>query len=530
MLEKIDKDEILLMQMLDDPISATECLFSDLENLTHEPTMQLGHIRFAQLPLLSSEYLLDYDKRLSKKENFKLHEGAGNIDCFGGRLFGKSHVVETVDILISIFHLDNTEVGFTSSDAIHIRAILEEKLFPVLNRHPFFEMYEPRINRSPNYRCAFKNGYTLIGINMNLGSKAPGQQFYGKHLKRLYVEEASFETEEVFNKRIEAGSEDGCVTRSAGMTNFTKYMPAGRRFYDLKNKPWVCNLPQYCNPKWDAQQKEKAVKKHGGEQSITYRIFVRGEVVEEGISVFDMEIVRRFYMEDKIIKKFEITKDNFNNFQSLLILDKPNGVEEVFIAADIGESAPTEIVIMFKVGEKYKYAYNITVYNLTDKQQPLIFEHIVNNLGATMIGIDTTDGTGRSIFRTLQEKYPSDNLSWCAFNEKLQVGFEKDDNGIIVVDEKGAPIIKEEYVSEWSVKRLKDLFYEGTLLVPVDYKLDKQLNSVVCAQAGHRTVYEVVGDEDHLFSAFRVFAIAEWHKQLKNLKPINSKKFAKSGV
>lgn len=531
MLERISKEEIDLIEMFEDPLCAAECLFSDIENLSHEPEMQLGHIRFAQIPMLSFEYLVDLDPNLSQKENFKLKEGSGNIDCFGGRLFGKTHIVETVDILLSILHLPNTEVGFTSTDHIHIKGILEEKVIPILEKHPFFKLFTPKFNRSPNYRISCNNGYVLIGINMNLQSKQPGSQFFQKHLKRLYIEEASFETEEVFNKRIDAVSEDGCVIRSAGMTNFTKYSPAGRRFYDLKNKPWVCNLPQYCNPKWDKAQKEKAIKKHGGENSVSYRIFVKGEVVEEGISVFDMERVRHNYLEDKIVKKFEVTKENFVNFKNNLIVERPESVQESYIMADIGESAPTEIIIIFKVGEEYRYSYNITVYNLTDKQQTLLFEYLIQVLQASCVGIDTTDGTGRAIFRNLNEKYPSENLVWCSFNEKLPVGYEKNENGQMIIDDKGSLIPKEEYVSEWSIAHLKTLLYDGKLKLPVDYKLDKQLNSVVCSPASAgRMIYEVVGDEDHLFSAFRVFSISEWTREFSKLKPMSGKPFCKSGV
>lgn len=677
MLEKISKEEMQLIEMFEDPLCAAECLFSDIENLSHEPEMQLGHIRFAQIPMLSFEYLIDEDPNLSKKENFKLKEGAGNIDCFGGRLFGKTHIVETVDILLSILHLPNMEVGFTSTDHIHIKGILEEKVIPVLEKHPFFKLFNPKFNRSPNYRISCNNGYVLIGINMNLQAKQPGSQFFQRHLKRLYLEEASFETEEVFNKRIDAVSEDGCVIRSAGMTNFTKYSPAGRRFYDLKNKPWVCNLPQYCvgedslilmhdysqkkikdikigdriitvtekapykiveaevlnvfdngvketvkinnsldvtlnhkilqrsandnharwlqikkikdtsfiykfptikniketktlktitqeqivldkklqlrkvfdlqttagtyvangivvhncNPKWDKTQKEKAIKKHGGENSVSYRIFVKGEVVEEGISVFDMERVRAHYLEDKIVKKFEITKENYHNFRSILIVEKPETVKEAYIMSDIGESAATEIIIIFKIGEEYKYLYNITCYNLTDKQQTALFDFLIQATSATCVGIDTTDGTGRAIFRNLNEKYPSDNLVWCSFNEKISVGYEKNESGQMILDDKGNLILKEEYVSEWSISHLKNLLYDGILKLPVDYKLDKQLNSVISSPASAgRMIYEVVGDEDHLFSAFRVFAIAEWTREFSKLKPMASNKFYKGGV
>ena len=128
----------------------------------------------------------------------------------------------------------------------------------------------------------------------------------------------------------------------------------------------------------------------------------------------------------------------------------------------------------------------------------------------------------------LSEIYPSENLVACAFTEKVDVGLEKDERGRVVFDG-GKPKMKSEFVSEWSVKRLKNLFYEGKLFVPKDHKLDLQLNSVISNQTINRVTYEVAGDEDHLFAAFRVFAIAEWAKEFEILNSIKSKKSDKLG-
>lgn len=531
MLERITDDEIDLVQCLSYSISAAECLFSDLENLLADDEEQLGSVRLYQYPLFSFEYMLDYDNKLTAKENFKLREGAGKIDCFGGRLFGKSHCVERLDICISIFNLPMETVGFTSVDILHIRGILEDLILVFENNIFFKDIFLERVNRSPNYRIAFKNGYVLESINMNVQSRSPGQQFFQKHLKRLYIEEASLETEEVFKKRADAISEFGCIVRSAGMTDFTKFMPAGKRYYEAENKPWVCNLPQYCNPLWDKKQKEKSIKKYGGENSISYRIYVKGEIVEEGISVMDMERIRANYLpEDKIVKKFEITKNNFDDFERILVVERPTEVDACFVCADIGESAPTEIIILFKKGKKFYYHYNITIYNLTDKEQTKIFDYLIQVLKANITGIDVTDGTGRAIYRSLEEKFGASMLSWVSFNEKLPVDFDKDGKGNILFDKEGKPLLKEEYVAEWSIKRLKDLLYEGTTLLPIDFVLDKQLNSIVGMKSGQRMVYEVVGAEDHLLSAFRVFAISEWQKNAASFSPVNIKQHSKVGV
>jgi len=65
--------------------------------IPENPTLfneDFGHVRLGQLPLLSYEYLVDENPELDDKENFKLREGAGNVTCLGGRLFGKTMIVE----------------------------------------------------------------------------------------------------------------------------------------------------------------------------------------------------------------------------------------------------------------------------------------------------------------------------------------------------------------------------------------------------------------------------------------------------
>ena len=49
-------------------------------------------------------------------------------------------------------------------------------------------------------------------------------------------------------------------------------------------------------------------------------------------------------------------------------------------------------------------------------------------------------------------------------------------------------------------------------------------------QSGQRVVYSCTADEDHLFQAFQVFAIVDWNLEFINVKPINAKKFSKTGA
>lgn len=440
--------------------------------------------------------------------------------------------VEKIDLCLAVFLLGAERIGFTSMDAMHIRGVLED-VIRGFEQHPILKQLDAKVNRSPTYRITFKKGTVIEGINMNLAGKKPGEQFFQKHLTRLYIEEASFEDDTVYKKRIDSVSENGCIVRAAGMTNFTKHSPVGRIFYDLKNQPRIVNLPQKVSPKWGKKENLKALKEHGGEQSISYRVFVNGEVVEEGVSVIDMERVRRHYKENKEIQHLEVTKDNFHNFEEILIVHKYKNASSVYITADIGESAPTEIAVLFEVPtqelSKYHYAYNITLYNLTDKQQFKVFKYLAEQLNANFVGIDTTDGTGRAIYRSLEEVIPKNNLVWVHFAEKLPVGFEKDKNGEVVF-KNGIPVQREEYVSEWSIKHLKNLLYDGRIPLPIDYRLDVQLNSLISMQSGARTIYTCVSEEDHLLQAFQVFSIAQWKNEFNQNRPCSRKKFSKKGV
>jgi intein/homing endonuclease len=435
-------------------------------------------------------------------------------------------VIEEVDILLNMVLSPNEWVGFSSFDSGHILGVMEP-VIDAMEKHPFLKIFEPKVKRSPSYRITANNGWTLESINMNIMGKNVGENWFQKHFTRIYIEEASKEPQESYDKRLDAISENGCVFRIAGMTDFTKYSPAGKIFYDNHYKNWLCNLPQFISPKWDNEEKLRAIKKHGGENAISYRVFVNAEVVEEGISVFDMERVRACYDESRLIKHLEITKKTFDGHKQLLsLVERNKSATDVYICADIGEAAPTEITIFSRIEDKYRYEYNISLYGLTDKEQYEIFIYLAEKLRTNIIAVDTGDGTGRSIFRRLEEAMPKDNLIAYAGNKKISIGFQKDVKGEVVFKD-GLALYQEEHMSEWSVKHLKDLFYDGTMICPIDNKLDTQLNSVVLLSSGNRSVFSCIAKEDHLFDSFKIFSIAHWFVNFNSSAPKSIKRFYK---
>lgn len=529
LIEKITEEELEFMETLCDPVAMAEIFFHDYDNLELYDEDQFGHIRHGQIPMLSFEYMVDDDDpNLSIKENFKKLEGAGTLYNFGARRFGKSLISLIIDILESMIHLDNWHTLYSSYDALHILQILE-RVIPAAEHHPFYKLLDVQVKRSPNYVIKSKNGFELQSVNMNITSKEAGSNFFGHHTKKLWIDEMSKTTSQVEEKLIDAVSELGCINRWSGMTDFTRHSPAGKVFEDFKNKRWVCNFPQYISPMWDEEERQKMERRYGGAKTVAYRTFVKGEVCEDGISVFDMDRVRANYNEKKQIKSFEINKDNYKSFKNIIVVDRPKNAELTILGADIGETAPTEIIITFKTNDKYHYTYNITLYNLTDKQQYKIFKYLIILLNAEITGIDCGDGTGRSIYRRLEEDFTSDRLFYYDGSKKIAVGYRKDDEGKVCMVN-GKPEVDEEFMAEWSVKHLKGILYETKMVIPQDFKFDTQINSVISLNLSNRTVYECVAPTNHLFDAFKVWALSQWTVSFKESAVIKRKAFSKTGV
>lgn len=519
----ITEEELSFVELWFTPKSLLEIMFHNWDNFNAYDSKKFGNLRSYQLPLVSSECLVDFEltqkyRDLTDQETFNCRKTVGDIYCFGARKFGKTLVVETLDLILQMLTRGPDKVAFASVDLIHLRQVLD----PVKNcfeGHAICKLWKKRITGAPDYKFELKNDWILNSVNFNIGSKNPGQQWYGKHVFRVYIEEASLETKEVFEKRKDALSELGAIFRVSGMTNFTVHSPAGETYYNQKLKKWVVNLPQYVNPTFSEAKEKEAEEFYGGKSSIGFRIYVDGEIVEDGISVFDMERVRELCIkEKKKLSSMEIDKTTFKHFKQLILLDRPNGDGRIFINSDIGLNT-TEINIMWESGKTYEYIYNISLHGLTDDEQSQIFKHIIGQLKANVIAIDCGDGMGRAIYNELEKNIDKKNLVWYAGNEKIPVGFETDlDNKLIYKD--GAPVPKMEAMSEWSVKRLKDLFYDARMILPEDYKFISQIGQVISIVSGTRILYKCTGAQgDHLFDSFKVFAIAQWLKKDFNDTP-----------
>ena len=63
------------------------------------------------------------------------------------------------------------------------------------------------------------------------------------------------------------------------------------------------------------------------------------------------------------------------------------------------------------------------------------------------------------------------------------------------------------------------LLYNRRVILPIDYKFQRQFSNAVTITTGTRKITKVALDRDDLFNAFKVFAIAQWRKKDFNLTP-----------
>jgi len=525
LLEKITDAELEVMQCWHNPIALSECLFSDIDNLSKFEEDKFFNLRNYQYTMLSLEEMIDFDGiakkyNLNEKEKFNLRKNVGDLICYAARMFGKTAIVEKLDLALWLLYSEGEQGIFGSIDLIHITAVLND-LKDCFASHPICSIFKQRITGAPDFKFRTKKGTTCISVNYALGSKQPGRQFYGKHSKRLYLEENSMESDNIYKKRLDAVSEVGAVFRISGMTNFTKLSPAGKTYFAPENKKKILNYPQFVNPLWDEKEKQRRIKEHGGEKALTYRTFVDGEIFEDGISVIDMERVRPCFIETSKIKRFELKKDMFKYYKNIISIARPINAKRIFISCDIGESAGTDIVIHSELDNKYNYIYNIILYGLTHPEQVEILTWLARELNANVIAIDCGDGLGRSIYSSLEKIFPKDNLVWYAGAENIEVGFETDNNNKIVIKD-GKPVIRIEKMKDWSLIRLKHLLYELRVNIPYDDKLENQLSNIIATQSGTNLIYNCISDTgDHLFDAWRIFSIAQWLKvDYNKTKPI----------
>lgn len=537
MVDQLKAEDFEFLECFFNPQCLQECLFTEIPQDWNDVNKSCIKIRLYQIPFLVYDCSIEDDDKLSLQENFKNRINAGTLFLICGRKLGKSFISLIRNILLKLVHYAGFEMTMSAYDEIHVNRVLDP-VSDYFYSHNFFKAYRKRIKGSPDYLIETRNGNKLYGVNETVSGKNIGKAWYGHHTYFNFTDEVQCETEDAYLKKVDAVSELGVIEILAGISLTTQTSPLGKILKDASKKNSLVNLPQYVSPFWNEETKRERILQYGGESDPLFRVNVLGEWLESKGSGIDMERVRQnCYNYNKHIKRFEVNKLSYCSFEANLILERPTNADRMFICADVGESGGTDITIFSEVkstvGEKSKfhYLYNITLYSLSDDEQKKIFKWLINKLNAEVTSLDCTDQLGRAIYRFLEKEFGKERLVWCGFGEKIAVDFERDEQtNEIKKDDKGNPIYKEEFQINWSVKVLKDLFYEGRVDLPVDQRFEEQMGAVQIVPRGNSTTYICLAKEDHLYQSLQCLGLAVWNCEFLNVKPVPKKDFCKTGA
>jgi len=531
--KKLTDSEIEFMEAWYNPVCMIESITPQnfkAPQVWSEPACDLLKLRPYQFAMVDYSYQFADDDKLSSKQNFRNKQGAGYIVNVAARNLGKS-LFAFLDAVLTIIHGEADESCVSSFDFAHMKKICTP-IANFVNYHPFFDLYRRKGKECVRFigggmEIDTTLGHVCYGRNENSNSPDPGTAYHSLHVKKFIYDEVSYMTDAGRKKMIDATSSEGYIERLAGICDIRLGSTLGRILRDESKRNWICNMPQYVREDWDDKAKARAIEEYDGETSPMYKLNVMGEAIEGANSMFDMaRIKEKSYTTKKRVKQFEVGKETYDRFKTILVVDKQSA-EMSIIASDIGTTgSPSEICIFFGNNELLKWRYNISLYMLTTQEQAKVFKWLYDKLDNCVISLDCTAGEGRSIADELVILgVPQDRIVRCMFNSKLIVGFELNDDGTIKYDDKGNPIHKLERTIDFAVMQLEKVLYHGLVEVPHSEKFLREFANYFSVMTGTTKRYGSMST-DHLLQSFQCMAVARFQSEFANLqKPTDQNTF-----
>jgi hypothetical protein len=396
MLSPITESELDFLSMYFHPTSLTENLVPENINAAHNwPHCPTVYVRPYQYTMQNYSYLYANDPKKSKEENFRIKKMVGDCYMIGARNLGKSYFL-IIDCILSIIH-NIPEIAVGSFDDRHLQKVTNPiALF--IERHKFLQIFHLKdtrkdsVNRGTNFEIMTEHGSLTKGVNEKVGEVNAGEQYHGLHAFLKLYEEYSYASTEGQLKGVDAVSSLGCIERPSGIPDLNIGSPLGKILQDKKLKPWIWRYPQFARCDWTEKTEQEKNELYGGKNSVSYKLNVEAEITEGAFGYFDMVRLKEASLDKtRLIKFFEVGKESFGNFEQSLIIERLPGAEQCFICADLGfGAAPTETIIIFFDGKKYKWVYNISLFRLSPEEQPDVFYWLYNKLGGAFIALDSS--------------------------------------------------------------------------------------------------------------------------------------------
>lgn len=391
--------ELEFLEFFYDPTAMTECLIPKTFNAPQAWNSDCDCIivRDYQFSMQNYSNMLAPDPILSDEENFRLRKGAGTCYMIGARDLGKSWWL-IIDCVLSIIY-GIVEIGVASFTADKLKKVCNS-IAAFVESHKFLKMFHLKqentkrksVNRDP-LTVNTEHGSITYAMNEHINDESKiGVQFHSKHYEVRYYEEYSYATNKGQQKGVDSGTTYGYIDRPSGIPDLCVGSPLGDILQNKKLKNWIWRLPQYVNSAWSNKIEEDKATFYKGKQTPMYKLNVEAEVLEGAFGFFDMPRLKSAsFKSGGRVKFLEVHKDTFSKYEDILIVERLPGAKQCFICGDLGfGAAPTELIIVFWDGTKYKFIYNISLLRLTPEEQPEIIKYLYDKLGGAFVALDSS--------------------------------------------------------------------------------------------------------------------------------------------
>ena len=512
------------------PTSMTENLIPVNENAPHcwSDKEDCIYEYLYQEMMQNFSYLVANDPELTPQQNFNKRKGAGDCYSIGSRGTGKSFFIK-IDVFLTWIH-KVTEGCISSFDQKHLSKVTDP-IASYIESHPFAKIFHLKkgatasVNRKHGgLRAVSEHGCLIESANEKVEGNNPGTDFHSKHFEILWIEEVSYISDEGTQKRVDAGSQLGVIERFSGIPDLRIGSPLTKLLHNKNISKKIWRLPQYVKPTWSDELKEDRILHYGGENSSAYKLNVEAEIIEGAEGFWDIDRLKeKCYNPKRKVKIFEISKESFAKFKSNIIVERMPGTEKVFICSDIGlGGSASQVIIIFKVGDKYKYVYNIPLFKLIQKEQAEVFKWLYDVLGGAFISIDATGDGGVINDYLFDMGVPQECLLKVKFNENIEIDFEKDpETGYVITDKNGQPVMKKMNTLDFAMQEMEKIFYEGMMEVPQDENFFEEFNGFYVKMVGTRKAYGS-NTSDHKHQSFQVFSVCRYFNEFNELKSVQN--------
>lgn len=445
-----------------------------------------------------------------------LAQDLGDTLLAAGRGGGKSYALLEPEIVRHMITHPGEETVLTSLRRVHIVDRME-RVIEYFEDVPFLRLFlgnsssKKAINRSPIYIVQLRNGH--VGYGISVGDDPEAKMAQGKHASLLTVEEAHQYPLRAWLKLQGAKDPRGCRVLMIGVPDGrmdTPFRNADSKYEAFKGRR--VHLSRRADPYFDQKTKRELADIHGGEDSEVFRQEVDAEWGNPTWSAWDMDgIVRCFdpgldcpvlVVSGKDYKALGITARAACADLLGSDVDAP-----VKLAMDVGYSQPSEIGVFQLRRNRWTLIARVKIINrMEHDDQADILHEVGLRFRAEEIGIDATEGEGRAIAATLEQRPEWQTPSTA---EAPQGGtrirrYSSNETDVAQYTPEGEEV--HDTMRNIGTHILRGLFARRTFHLPVSEDIYSDFNQEMEYRSGDGVLRVKTPATVHLPDMFRVFA------------------------